>query len=448
MVKTRMETKTVDFPVKDVQGFFYERKVVKPEWVSDMAETIKDKGVLQNTIIAKRLVSNDHKKTLGENIVIAGQLRLLGLQKANGGETIPARIFDELTELEACDIALITNIHSHEMSDADVSDLLQKYVSMGLQQKNIAKRVKLSPSYVSRYLALQQDSEPIRLAISERTEEFTEKHARQVRRLPTKLHKEAVVLVKGKTIKEAKEAVDKIAEKNKKLIAKAKINELKARLKEIDEAEKEKAKVEETVSKLEGKIVALKPKSKDLTRLMSKLERIQGFYFPAKAKQEETVSRLKELKKTLPTYNIEKLKKERGTLHTRIAKLDEKIKALREQEKNLRDKRNKHNEDAKRLTKNIEMVVTMKQEIKQLEDQKKTWTQRVNEYQRNLGKEIKDFKKLKATVNGATKELMEKREKIFLGISEKKAVLRQLNGKIANRTNIEKRIALLEKEAK
>lgn len=435
-----------EFPIGEIKGFFYERQVFDKDRLNELAQDIKGKGVLKNIVIAKKLLSDKTKKVIGENMVIAG-FRTTKASIMAKRQTIPARVYDSLTELEATDILLSENIHFEDMSDYDIAQNMNHYIEAGIKQKDIATRINKSESYVSQYLALLKDSEPIQKALVA-NEAFTESHARVVRKLPERLHEKVITLVQGRTIKEAKEVVEKIAEENKAEVIKAQISELEERLSEIDKAEKEKAELERQVAELSGKVKALTPSSMDIKRLIGKIERIRIGYFPRKERLTELKSRRKELMKTMPTFDIQPLKKEREEVYAVIAKKDEKIKALKEQLGKLQNEQRKLKEEAKRLTEKIQLVTTTKHELKRIETEMKDLTEQVKDFERTLGKEIKEYDKHVATIKNSEKELLEKRESLFVQIAERKQKMRSLNGKIANRSLAEKRLANLKKELK
>jgi len=436
-----------DFPISEIKGFFYQRQIFDKDRLNELAKDISQKGVLKNVVITKKLLSNDTKKVIGENMVVAG-FRTTKASIMAKRKTIPARIYDTLTELEATDILLSENIHFEEMSDFDISQNINRYVVAGIMQKDIAERINRSESYVSQYLALMKDTEPIREALAERDETFTEKHARIVRALPEKLHKRAVEVVKGRTVKEAKEVVKELAEENKAVMVKAQIKELEEQLKDLEKAEDEKRAIEEQISQLNGQIRALKPSSKDIQRLIGKIERIRIGYFPRKERLAELKARAKEIQKTLPNYDIEVLKKDREKVYGDLAKRDEKIKALQEQIAKEKEEGKKLKDEAKRLTEQIELIVSSKRELAKINEESKSLTKAMEDIEKDYHTEIKDFDKLTATIKNSEKELLERRESLFRQIADLKTKQRSLNGKIANKNMIQKRLENLKSHLK
>ena len=441
----KAESEIVEFPISDIKGFFYERKVLSQDRLNEFAKDVAQKGVLKNIVITKKLLSDKSKKVIGENLVVAG-FRTTKASIMAKRKTIPARIYEQLTELEATDILLSENIHFEDMNDFDIAQNLRRYAKAGILQKDIATRINKSESYISLFLQLLKDSEPIQKAIATEPDAFTEKHARVVRQLPPKLHEKAVSLVKGKTVKEAKEVVTKIAGENKAVVLKAQIKELQERLKEIDEAEKAKEELKRQIAELSGKVKALTPSSMDIKRIIAKIERIRVGYFPRKERLVQLKSKRKELMKTMPTFDIKPIEKDREDVYAQIAKKQTRIKAVKEELNSLREEERKLQAEAKRLTEKVQLVTTTRHNLKKIETEIKDLEPQVRDIERELGKEIKDYDKLVKTVETSEKELLQEREGFFKQIATKKEKLRSLNGKIANRSLVEKRLQNLKKE--
>ena len=434
-----MERKFETVKLGDIKSWLYQRTAIDYNenvgaTLTEIAESIKAKGVIE-PIILRRLDNGDLQG-------IAGYLRCLACEKV-GIADIPAIVYAKIDDLEATDILMIENLERQEMADIDVSNVLQRYVEAGLKNKDVADRIHRSETYVSRYLSLLKDSEAIRKALSEKTETFTEKHAREVRKLPPTLHKKAVKAVKGKTVKETREIVKEIKEKNKAEMVKAQISELETRLKDIEKAEDEKRAIEEQVAKLTGEAKALKFENVDIQRLVAKIERLQLRYFPTKERLATVKGRMKEIDKVMPTYDVEAVKKERERVYTNLAKAKAKIKDITEQLKKAREKAKELEKEANKLTESIEYTVNIKREFNKLKDERKGLEETVKDFERNYTSEITNFDNLKATVNNANREVMERRQDIFKQVAELKAKIRSLNGKIASRKTVEKRLEQL-----
>lgn len=439
-----------ELKVSDIKEFFYERQ--HPDHanghgatIEETAATIKKHGLLQPIIFARKITKNG--KATHTDCVVAGFRRVLSSREAKA-KTIPAKVYSTLTELEANDILVIENLHRQELSDVDVADRLGFYADLGMDQKAIAERVKRSEAYVSLFLRLLKDSTPIREALSERTEGFTEKHARHVRTLPEQLHQKAVEQVKGKTVRETKAIVGEIAKKNTKAMITQQLEEEKAKLEEINKAETSKVKLDEELSELNGQLESLKTDDKEINAQIVKLEIVRGRYFPAKKRLAEAESRVKEITRMMPKYKLKPLKKERDEAYKKAGELEAKIKELRKQIKTLTTQRETARKEAKQLSEKISFVVNLQQERTKLQSEIKNLKGELSALESKFKSAIKGFDALKEKVNGAQAKIVEKRKKVLTQIGELKAKARQLNGKIANRKLVEDRISHLEAELK
>lgn len=427
-----------EFPINEIKGFFYERTVYDKDRMTELTQDVQDKGVIKNISIAK-ILTNGKGKTIGENMVVAG----FRTTKACIGaklQTVPARVFAKITVLEATDILLSENIHTEEMNDFDIGQNIKRYVDAGISQKDIAKRINRSEPYVSQYLQLTKDSKPIQQALVN-NKVFSEKHARIVRQLPEKLHVKAVKAVEGKTVRESIEEIDKIKAENKVIVLKQEIKDLKAKRTECDKAEKTKLELEQKVAEFSGKMKALSPSNMDTKRLVGKLERIRIAYLPQKERLSTLKARKKELMKIKPEFDVGPVKKQRQQVYNKLAKKTETMKELKEQISKLQTETRKLKDEAKRLTEKIETVTATKQELTQIDAETATLTSRLADMNKSLGTEIKDYEKLVKQVETGEKELLQKREQFFTQIADLKHEMRSLNGKIANRSLIVKKLA-------
>lgn len=445
-----MKRERQELKVSEIKTWIYQRSQVDHSnshgaTVSEIAETIKEHGILEPIIFARKVTKNG--EVFKENCGIAGFLRFLASKEAKI-TTIPATVYDELTFMDAVDIMLIENIHRQEMADVDVANMLGFYLASGLQQKDIATRIKRSDAYVSLYLALLHDSEPVREALSERSEGFTEKHARLVRVLPETLHEKAVEKVKGKTVRDARKEVTKMAKANKKAMIRQQLEEEQEKLKTIEKAEKDKLKLDDDLAKLNGQLESLKTDDKNINAEIHKIEVLRMRYFPAQKRLSEATSREKEITKLMPKYEIKPLQKQRDKAYKTVGQLDTQIKALRDQISELRTKREEAKKEAKKLTEQISMVTQLKNERSKLQKDIKDLKSTVAEFERKYKKAIEGFDALKDRVNEHQAKIVEKRKDILTKLGELKAIRNSLNGKIANRKLVEKRIAELEAELK
>jgi len=132
--------------VADIQANKYQpRKVFDEEGLEELANSIKEKGVLQPIVVRK---AGDDKFEL-----IAGERRLRAAKKA-GLAVIPALIKD-VSDLESLEIALIENIQRRDLNPIEEAQSYAALVNeFRLTQDDLARRVGRERSTVANMLRL------------------------------------------------------------------------------------------------------------------------------------------------------------------------------------------------------------------------------------------------------------------------------------------------------
>lgn len=122
------------------------RKNIAPESLEKLAESIKEKGVLQPLVVREL---DDHYE------IVAGERRWRAAQKA-GVNSIPVVIKDVSPD-EVLELALIENIQREDLNPIEEAMAYQKLVEdMGLTQAEVATRVGRDRSTVTNFLRLLQ----------------------------------------------------------------------------------------------------------------------------------------------------------------------------------------------------------------------------------------------------------------------------------------------------
>jgi len=430
---------TEDLPLGQIKGFVYQREQIDEVKLGETIENVKAKGVIE-PIIVRKLKEGNYQ-------LVAGYLRFLSAQKA-GFSTIPAVIYEGLGDLEATDILMIENLHRQELSDLDEANILNIYVQQGFQQKDIAERLTLSPSYVSLKLKLLEDKEPLREAISKGT--VSEPQARMLRVLPnTKALKEVIPKVEGKTVKETREIVTEAQAKYVKDSIKEQIKDYEEKIKAIADFEKERDKLQNDIDKLEGELKALKTENKEINRNIKNIMELEQRYFPALEEITTLTAQLSDLRKTRPK-DIEQfansLEKERKEVYEQQAKLKAQIDDLNEKLQMLRKDHKKLGEQASALTQQITKLKAEDRQFTEGSQRIESLKELVAKYEKSHKSAITNFEKLKAKVEAEDKDILAKRteiaEKIALLSKQKQA----LNGKIANKKNFQEAVEVLKKK--
>lgn len=142
------------------------RKHFDQEKLEELAQSIREKGVLQPLLV---------KKTDKGYVIIAGERRWRASQLA-GKKEIPV-IVKELSDHEILEIALIENIQRQDLNPIEESESYQRLIiDLGLTQDEVAKRVGKDRSTIANSLRLLKLSKEVRDKIA--TNELSVGHAR------------------------------------------------------------------------------------------------------------------------------------------------------------------------------------------------------------------------------------------------------------------------------
>jgi ParB family chromosome partitioning protein len=129
------------------------RKHIKEETLKELAESIKQKGIIQPIIVREKE---------GYYEIIAGERRWRTAQIA-GLQEIPVVIRNDISELESLELALIENIQREDLNPIDLAlaynELIEKY---NLTQEELAKILGKSRSAIANTLRLLKLPEEIK----------------------------------------------------------------------------------------------------------------------------------------------------------------------------------------------------------------------------------------------------------------------------------------------
>lgn len=132
------------------------RKVFNEEKLKELAQSIKEKGVLQ-PILAK--------KTDKGYVIIAGERRWRASQMA-GKKEVPV-ILKDLSDHEILETALIENVQRHDLNPIEEAEAYQRLIiDLGLTQEEVSKRVGKDRSTIANALRLLKLSTEVRDKIS------------------------------------------------------------------------------------------------------------------------------------------------------------------------------------------------------------------------------------------------------------------------------------------
>ncbi|HAX47472.1 MAG TPA: ParB/RepB/Spo0J family partition protein [Ignavibacteria bacterium] len=146
------------------------RKEFDSAELSDLAESIKQKGVIQ-AITVRKLDDGGYELISGE--------RRLRASKIAGIEKIPAYVLDVTAKEDLLEIALIENIQRANLNSIEVAEGYKRLIDeCALRQEDVAVKVGKSRSAVANTLRLLTLPDEIKLSIKKG--EISEGHARSI----------------------------------------------------------------------------------------------------------------------------------------------------------------------------------------------------------------------------------------------------------------------------
>ena len=154
-----------------VQAAYQPRQVFVPESLAELAQSIRDKGVLQPLLVRPR----------GEHFeIVAGERRWRAAQLAGLSE-VPVIIRD-LADRDALEIAIVENLQREDLGPLEEARAYQTLLDQGLNQEGVAKAVGKGRSTVANALRLL--SLPPEALLALENGEISAGHARAVLALP------------------------------------------------------------------------------------------------------------------------------------------------------------------------------------------------------------------------------------------------------------------------
>lgn len=160
---------------------FQPRKNFAPEQLDELAESIKNYGLLQPILVRKN----------GETYQLISGERRLRAGKMAGLERIPA-VVRELSDQEAAEIALVENLSRADLNYFEEAEgYLRLIKEFALTQDEIARRIGKSQPTIANKLRLLTLPPNVRLAID--PTQITERHTRSLLKLKNEEQQLAVL---------------------------------------------------------------------------------------------------------------------------------------------------------------------------------------------------------------------------------------------------------------
>ena len=146
--ETKAEVQKNKLGVSDlVPNKYQPRKIFDEENLNELANSIKEKGILQPIIVRK---SNDDQSKFE---IIAGERRWLAAQKV-GLHDVPVVII-EADDLKSLEFAIVENVQRHDLNPLEEAQGYKKLIDeFSYDQEKVSKFIGKSRSYIANALRL------------------------------------------------------------------------------------------------------------------------------------------------------------------------------------------------------------------------------------------------------------------------------------------------------
>ena len=175
IMETVDENEVKELPLSKLRVNPYQpRKTFNEESLKELAESIKEHGVIQPIIV---------KKSIKDYEIVAGERRYRASRLA-GKETIPA-IIKDFTDEQMMEIAVLENLQREDLNSIEEAlgfEMLMK--NLNLTQEALAKKVGKSRSYITNMLGLL--TLPTNVKESVKEGKISTSHARTLSKLEDK----------------------------------------------------------------------------------------------------------------------------------------------------------------------------------------------------------------------------------------------------------------------
>ena len=251
----------VDIPLKDIRSNPYQPRVhFDEETLNELAESIKEVGVLEPIIV---------KKSIKGYEIVAGERRtkasiIAGLKK------IPA-IIKDFDDQEMMEIAILENIQREDLSPIEEAQAYKNYMdTIEVTQEEVANKFKKSRSYITNLLGLLNLPKDIQKDVTNK--KISMSHARVLSKFDDPEQIEALanrIKAEGLSVREL-ESISQGGNIKKKREIKTKSQEISSRYRIYENVMREKLGNKVTISS--GKVVIPFDSDNDLNRIMEILD--------------------------------------------------------------------------------------------------------------------------------------------------------------------------------
>tara|TARA_B110001452_G_scaffold110474_1_gene91628 strand:+ start:458 stop:1306 length:849 start_codon:yes stop_codon:yes gene_type:complete len=146
--ETKVEIHTNQLPISEIIPNRYQpRKNFDSEMLSDLTNSIKERGILQPIIVRK----SKENKTKFE--IIAGERRWLAAQKA-GLHKVPV-VITEADDLKSLEFAIVENVQRHDLNPLEEAQGYKRLIDdFSYDQEKVSKFIGKSRSHITNCLRL------------------------------------------------------------------------------------------------------------------------------------------------------------------------------------------------------------------------------------------------------------------------------------------------------
>jgi|TARA_B110001450_G_scaffold4147_1_gene4261 ParB family chromosome partitioning protein len=146
--ETKVEIHTNQLPISEIIPNRYQpRKNFDNEMLSDLTNSIKERGILQPIIVRK----SKENKTKFE--IIAGERRWLAAQKA-GLHKVPV-VITEADDLKSLEFAIVENVQRHDLNPLEEAQGYKRLIDdFSYDQEKVSKFIGKSRSHITNCLRL------------------------------------------------------------------------------------------------------------------------------------------------------------------------------------------------------------------------------------------------------------------------------------------------------
>tara|TARA_B110001452_G_scaffold169912_1_gene142151 strand:- start:27 stop:875 length:849 start_codon:yes stop_codon:yes gene_type:complete len=251
--------------ISDLQSNqFQPRKVFQEEDLKDLANSIKELGIIQPIIVRKS------KKNISKYEIIAGERRWLAAQKA-GLHEVPV-VIAEVDDLRSLEFAIVENVQRKDLNPIEEAESYQKLINdFSYDQEKVSKFIGKSRSHIANFLRLLTLPREILNLIQ--SSELTVGHAKILVGLENSIFVAKKIIEKNLSVRQAENLVKIFKVKNQSLKKPRDIN-----IQKLENSIREKIGLNVLIKNKKDNTGSLVLEYKDFDQLNKIIEIIQSNY--------------------------------------------------------------------------------------------------------------------------------------------------------------------------